>query len=345
MNPLELRYIPLTTLLRMPAAVEFEPANRRGLRTAIEAYRISRPAVFNRQTGRLLTSAGELQAAQDAGQDAYPVLIGDWPESAEAAAAVIFSGGIDGLLASRPTWDSLIPLLLSFEPETFENIHALGLDFEYYQALLDQIAGQPPGSPTPPRQTVKNEWDIPALNPDLQAAAVPAQVIKWGTISRQAQTPGALYHFYTDDSKFAGLIERPEQLPATGATAAIEINFSTRREMPRAMVLWRIYQKRYIARAWQRAGVRLFVDMNVEETFFDLNLLGVPPGWTAYANRAYSDDLDHLQKAYDLAARYAAGQPVLYLVYGGGRKAAELCHARGWHWLPEQADEVRGNGT
>jgi hypothetical protein len=102
--------------------------------------------------------------------------------------------------------------------------------------------------------------------------------------------------------------------------------------MARALVLHHVYQKRFIARRWQEAGIRVFVDLNVDREFFDLNLYGVPSGWRAYAVRAYARDLGHVEQAFAVACQQ----------HGGGKQARDLCQARGWHWLNEDADRVRG---
>ena len=82
---------------------------------------------------------------------------------------------------------------------------------------------------------------------------------------------------------------------------------------------------------------------SVEREFFDLALAGVPEGWTAYANRAYSDDLAHLEEAFTLAQARAGGDAsVLYVVYGGQTAARDLCRERGWLWFAEDSDMIRG---
>ena len=72
----------------------------------------------------------------------------------------------------------------------------------------------------------------------------------------------------------------------------------------------------------------------------DLNLLGVPRGWKAYANRAHNGG-DGLEEECELAREHAGTAEILYLVYGGGKAVQELAGARGWNWCPEQFDAAK----
>jgi hypothetical protein len=120
----------------------------------------------------------------------------------------------------------------------------------------------------------------------------------------------------------------------------IEPNFSTHEQHPPAYVLWQVYRKRWLARWWQSKGLRVWVDLNVHRDFRELNLLGVPRGWKAFANRAHSEG-DGLAEEYELARQHAGSEDVLYLVYGGGKAVKALCAERGWFHEPEQFDEAK----
>lgn len=184
-------------------------------------------------------------------------------------------------------------------------------------------------------------WGIPMLDLALQADQVfPA--IKWGTRRRDELLPGALLHFYTDDSKFGALLKDSSPVVRAKPAAVVEVNFSTGANMPGALVLYQLYQKRTLSAAWQAHGLPLFVDLNVDRRWFDVALLGVPDGWRAYANRAQTADLDHLVEAHRLACSRRGDDDLLYVVYGGGKKAKAFTEARGWVWLPEDSDGRRG---
>lgn len=187
-----------------------------------------------------------------------------------------------------------------------------------------------------------NEWGIPVLDLNLQAVGFYAPVIKWGAQARSMQHNGT-YHFYVEDYKFEALWRKPNKLVNSGCKAVVEVNFSTGNTMPKAEVLYAvIYRKRWLARYWQTHGVRVAVDLNIERSFFDIALLGVPKGWTVYCNRAYTSDTSHLHEAFQVAQAHAGDMPIQYTVYGGGKAIRELCAKEGWHYLAEDAD-VRRN--
>jgi hypothetical protein len=178
-----------------------------------------------------------------------------------------------------------------------------------------------------------NAWGIPTLDLKSQADAIDAPVAKWGTIARKGRFKGT-YHFYTDDEKFTPLWTDPTPIVNSGCASVVEVNFSTHAQMPRAVVLWSIYRKRWLARYWQSKGVRVFVDLNIDASHRDLALLGVPKGWKAYATRVHRDTHDEIQRQHDLAVEHAGGS-ILFIVVGGGADARALCQAKGWQHIPE----------
>jgi hypothetical protein len=189
------------------------------------------------------------------------------------------------------------------------------------------------------------EWGIPELDPALQATAIPAPAVRWGTAARGAAAGAGAgtIHFYGDDYKFTRLWHDTGRLLAAAPAVAVEANFSTHPGMARAEVLWGIYRKRTLARAWQAHGIRLVVDLDVEPAYRDLALLGVPRGWRAYATRVHRGiPLATIEGDYELAARHAGAGPVLFVVYGGGDAIPRHCAGRGWVWIPEHRQVVAG---
>jgi hypothetical protein len=180
-------------------------------------------------------------------------------------------------------------------------------------------------------------WGIPALDLEMQATALVEPVTKWGTGRVRDPMPGT-FHFYTDDHKFTRNwmehdLGRPSSLVAAGPAVAVECNFSTYAGMSRAEALWGIYRKRTLARAWQTAGVRIFVDLNVEPCFRDLALLGVPRGWAAYATKKHRGvDPAEVEAEHALAVAHAGPSDVLFVVFGGGEGMRRMCAERGWAW-------------
>ena len=112
-----------------------------------------------------------------------------------------------------------------------------------------------------------------------------------------------------------------------------------------ARALWQVFRKRTLARIWQHHGVRVIVDLAVDATHAELNLLGVPRGWASWATRGSGITPDDLTRELDRAAEHAGAQPKLFAVYGGSRRVRALCERNGWLWRPEEADVVRGRAA
>jgi len=177
-----------------------------------------------------------------------------------------------------------------------------------------------------------NEYGIPDLLPDVQAAAMVQPFEKWGD---QARTkPAGTYHFYTDDYKFENVWRDPAQPLRAGVQALVECNFSAGENSPLAVWLWDLYRKRWLARYWQGCGVKIWVDLNVPDRFLDTALLGVPQGWRAYCSRGKDCDFEHLFREHEAACNHCGDKP-LFLVYGGGSLVENICLKQGWIFHPE----------
>ena len=185
-----------------------------------------------------------------------------------------------------------------------------------------------------------NEWGIPSLYPALQADFVDAPVRGWGSVHRKTAMRGT-WHFYVDDYKFAAIWKKPDELVKTQAISAVEVNYTTDDQMPLAVCLHRIYQKRWLARYWQAKGIRIFVDLNVAEKAESLNLLGVPAGWRSYATSAADNALPILLRQAEIATRQADRPDILFLVYGGGPEVQQLCGERQWLHIADARNAAR----
>lgn len=151
------------------------------------------------------------------------------------------------------------------------------------------------------------------------------------------------WHFYTDDSRFTRLWARPDDVTRSGCCAAIEPNWSVHPQTPRAAVLWSTFRKRWLARAWQAHGVRIIVDLNVAPEHAELNMLGVPHGWPAYATRGSVHRLPDIERELTMARTHAGRESVLFLVYGGGQAVEARCAQLGVVWVPEERDTLHGS--
>lgn len=185
-----------------------------------------------------------------------------------------------------------------------------------------------------------SDLEIPILLEDYQANFVDLPVRGWGSVSRTSQFRGT-WHFYTDDSKFSALWKHPEAMQKTKAVNAVEPNFTTDWQMPYPVVLYRIYQKRWLARYWQTFGLGIFVDLNVPSTLQQFNLNGVPYGWLAYATAASDKRLNVLEEHAEAARTRAMTDNYRLLVYGGGPDTAKLCEKNNWVHVKDARNEVR----
>lgn len=180
-----------------------------------------------------------------------------------------------------------------------------------------------------------NEWEIPLLKLSMQAKAVEVPVVQWGDISRKTKVFGT-YHFYCEDVKFRELMWDPTPPLRTGAMCLVEPNYSMYKDCRRADALGLVYRKRWAARTWQEFGVPVFVDLNVNERFFDLNMLGVPAGWKAYFTRGYSEYPEKNLPQYEMACERAGSDDILFVVYGGGKTIEKVAQDNGWTWIEDR---------
>jgi hypothetical protein len=88
-------------------------------------------------------------------------------------------------------------------------------------------------------------------------------------------------------------------------------------------------------------GLSVIVDMNVGEAFYDINMLGVPKGWKAYATRGYTSRTDQTLHEYKLACDRAGSEQILFIVYGGGIAVKELSQQNGWVWIDEHMNKAK----
>lgn len=181
-----------------------------------------------------------------------------------------------------------------------------------------------------------NKWGIPTLDVTMAGEYAHLPFTKWGDVPRSRKLGAGMYHFYTDDYKFNALWRDPLDLVNSGVHAIVEPNFSTDDSRPLVEGLWAIYRKRWIARFCQKNGLRVFVDLAVAPPLREINLLGVPVGWAAWATRGADYMLNLVQADYELAVTHAGdGREILFIVYGGGAETETLAKSSGWLWFPE----------
>lgn len=181
-----------------------------------------------------------------------------------------------------------------------------------------------------------NDLGIPVLLTHLQADVPDMPATLWGEFSR-SNSAGTIF-FYVDDYKFQAVWKDPSKVSVTGAPTIAEVNFSTHDAMPAVVVLWRTYQKRYLARMWQSFGHRILVDVNVEPKFWDMNLLGVPKGWRSYCTRGAAQHVDDIVRQVEQCKAHAESDDILFVVYGGNAAVRDVCLKHNLWWQPEKMD-------
>jgi uncharacterized protein DUF4417 len=166
-----------------------------------------------------------------------------------------------------------------------------------------------------------NEWGVPALSLSGQPDAFVAPLVQWGSVPRTAKH-GGTWSFYVDDYRFSAA--SVSQIATSNPAACVEPNYSVFDWTTRAEALYSILRKRRAAWELHLVGIPTWVDLCMPENVLDIALLGVPKGWRAYATRAFANRVQDVAREYERAANHAGCEP-MFLVYGGGRKAAELC--------------------
>lgn len=151
--------------------------------------------------------------------------------------------------------------------------------------------------------------------------------------------------FYTVTAGFYpfGTIRPPSRTP--DPIACMEVNFSIYGWTPYPKALFNIYRKRWLARYWQSKGIKILVDLYVNDKYAELNLLGVPKGWRAYSTRGYTGkdrDTSNILSRHKTAVQHAGTDQILFVVVGGGNTAQDLCRERGWVWVPDHMSRATG---
>lgn len=171
-----------------------------------------------------------------------------------------------------------------------------------------------------------NELEIPSLRLDMQPKFCDIPFVCFGEQKRTYNMHGTgTLHFYTDDYRFNAVYDHPDRILAHNPANIVEPNFSLFNETPIAFGMQAIYKKRFVARAMQDKGIRVFVDLNVAPKFYKLNLIGVPLGYQSFCTRGYMDRLNLLEFEYEMAKYVANGNDFVFVVYGGGEPVKQFC--------------------
>ena len=194
------------------------------------------------------------------------------------------------------------------------------------------------------------DFDIPFLDLSMQVEKVELPFMIYSMQRTAKALPRgevATLAFYAEDVTFEKFWKNPNLVVEYRVKNAVEINFSTDGQAPRAYNLWQIYRKRWLARYWQSKGIRTMVDVCVHRSAWNDMLLGVPEGWRSYCNRGnVFTNAEETRKEYldnfALCAEKAGTDDIVYMIYGGGNVVKELCSEQKWVWVPDEKTLMHG---
>lgn len=178
-----------------------------------------------------------------------------------------------------------------------------------------------------------NEYGVPDLLFRGEAGGAPAleaPLAAWGSVARSSRFSGT-WHFYVDDYRFSsGLMSEPLAPVRTGASSLVEPNYSIFDESPRAVAIWRTYQKRWVARCWQSEvpDLPIWADVCFSAAHEEVGMLGVPFGWRRFATAGFDRHAFELDQSLERAVERSAGESFTLLVYGGGDEVDRWCSGR-----------------
>lgn len=308
--------------------------------------------IVNRTTGNVVDGHARIEEALKLGDETpVPFVEVELSEEEEqkmlltldpiSAMAAADKGNLDALLRDVSTANSAVADMLADLAEENGLLSALGEGENEQQLQEEQKSVELPVQAFDTVFSSDNEWGIPTLLPQSGLSGLPMPCERWGRFARGSYNGGTL-HFYTDDARFETIWQTPEKIVTSQCKAILEPNVSTGNMTPRAFALWGIYRKRWISRWVQQYGIAVFVDLNVEPEFREINMLGVPRGWTHYATRGYDTRFELLDADYKTACEHADGKPVVFVVVGGGKATHAKCRDEGWIHVPQEAHAIEG---
>lgn len=181
--------------------------------------------------------------------------------------------------------------------------------------------------------TQSNDWGILDLDINFQLDEIPENSAQlWGSKKTNNKT---IYHFFTDDYRYTSLFKNPDDIIKLNPIGIIEPNFGVSALFPKAVALYRVYQKRWIARNCQKYNIKIAVNLDMPAEFMDLNFIGVPKDWYSFAANGNIINIDLLYQYHELAVNYTGNPDIKYFLYGGGRRIGELCKDNGWTWISD----------
>lgn len=195
-----------------PSSPIWQPFPGAAWREIFQRFGVVLPVVVNQLTGNVLFLPGALDVLHrmydaneappkgvrvdvNTGRWYVPAFAGEWSRQDERYVTAICGGGVDFALFPALTSKALFDLLLDVPENDFEVVTTLGIDLDEYDEILAAATnGREPDQFADAMDA--HAWGIPALLMNEQALMLPERVVKWGTVARTSEQPGALYHFY-----------------------------------------------------------------------------------------------------------------------------------------------------
>lgn len=352
---------------------EISVAAMDGLRASIERFGVVSPIIWNAKTGRVVSGHQRLRVLREKGIESVKVIVTDLDEQDEkflnvtlnnAAITGDFTEGIAPILEELRKQDTILFSALQMS----DIVEALDLNLSAGE--IEEITGKVVAPEVGPvdlaalkREMVErvpdvdeegkprekdflppvpdalfetdNEWGVPVLDITMQATCVEHPILHWHDFrKRMTRMNVGSVHFYIDDFYFNVLWEQPNFV-FDSCKSITEPNFSVYDNMPKAVGLYQLYKKRWLARYWQMRGVRIFVDIYGGEKFKDYMFLGVPKGWKAFSTRfsvaGYEQDREGEKEVLDMIYSIAGTKKgITFMVVGGGKAGAEFCRKHGF---------------
>lgn len=132
--------------LKLKSAVKYTAHNPQGLAAAVQTFGVIRPIYITRNTWRVLNPLDleALALASERGAtipDKLPAVLVTVDESLEAALSLILNGGLDSWLLGIPEEKAVVEAIFRLMDIHPAKLLALGPPLDYFQAILDNLAG------------------------------------------------------------------------------------------------------------------------------------------------------------------------------------------------------------
>lgn len=188
------------------------------------------------------------------------------------------------------------------------------------------------GIPDMRLEMIPDDFDVAGIWASREQAITPGLLYLWGANKFPEDTKGGVCAFYVDDYRFEGICRKHEETVAAAEkimsckfAAAISPNWSLWRNMPHAVMVYRTYCVRYVARYWQEMGLKVIPDINwADEASYDFCFDGIPHGapiasiqcrTTNTGSAQFAESKKYFLKGLMVALERIA--PKKLLIYGG----------------------------